>query len=98
MLQCVTRRTRCFIVVHGRLNFSPRRRFVFQAEISGKYIVLVLISLLFYFFSSRRRARGDQCTVFCIVSITSHCLGKEPALLPEPTVGLVDLSIVNFDQ
>ena len=41
-----------------------RRRFVFQTEISGKYIVLVLISLLFYFFSCLRR--GDQSTVFCI--------------------------------
>ena len=47
-------------------SFSPRRRFVFQTEISGKYIVLVLISLLFYFFFSLRR--GDQSTVFCIVS------------------------------
>ena len=43
-----------------------RRRFVFQTEISGKYIVLVLISRLFYFLSSLRR--GDQSTVFCIVS------------------------------
>ena len=43
------------------ISFSPRRRFVFQTEISGKYIVLVLISLLFYFFSSLRR--GDQSTV-----------------------------------
>ena len=40
-------------------------RFVFQTEISGKYIVLVLISLLFYFFSSLHR--GDHSTVFCIV-------------------------------
>ena len=48
-------------------SFSPRRRFVFQTEISGKYIVLVLISRLFYFLSSLRR--GDQSTVFCIVSI-----------------------------
>ena len=32
-------------------------RFVLQTEILGKYIVLVLISLLFYFFSSLRR--GD---------------------------------------
>ena len=30
-----------------------------------KTVVLVLISLLFYFFSSLRR--GDQSTVFCIV-------------------------------
>ena len=45
---------------------SPRRRFVFQTEISGKYTVLVLISILFYFFSSLRR--GDQSTVFCIAS------------------------------
>ena len=44
--------------------FSPRSRFVFQTEISGKHIVLVLISLLFYFFSSPRR--GDQSTAFCI--------------------------------
>ena len=47
-------------------SFSPRGRFVFQTEISGKYIVLVLISRLFYFLSSLRR--GDQSTVFCIVS------------------------------
>ena len=32
-------------------SFSPRRRFVFQTEISGKYIVLVLVSRLFYFLS-----------------------------------------------
>ena len=32
-------------------SFSPRRRFVFQTEISSKYIVLVLISRLFYFLS-----------------------------------------------
>ena len=44
----------------------PGRRFVFQTEISGEYIVLVSILLLFYFFSSLRR--GDQFTVFCIVS------------------------------
>ena len=37
-------------------SFSPRRRFDFQTEI------LVLISLLFYFFSSLRR--GDRSTVF----------------------------------
>ena len=43
-------------------SFSPRGRFVFQTEISGKYIVLVLISRLFYFLSSLRR--GDQSTVF----------------------------------
>ena len=48
------------------LSFSPRGRFVFQTEISGKYIVLVLISRLFYFLSSLRRR--DQSTVFCIVS------------------------------
>ena len=47
-------------------SFSPRGRFVFQTEISGKYIVLVLISQLFYFLSSLRC--GDQSTVFCIVS------------------------------
>ena len=47
-------------------SFSPRRRFVFQTEISGKYIVLLLISRLFYFLSSLRR--GDQSTVFCIIS------------------------------
>ena len=39
--------------------------FVFQTEIPGKYIVLVLTSLLFYFFSSLHR--GDQSTVFCTV-------------------------------
>ena len=42
-------------------SFSPRKRFVFQTEISGKYIVLVLISRLFYFLSSLRR--GDQSIV-----------------------------------
>ena len=47
-------------------SFSPRGRFVFQTEISGKYIVLVLISRLFYFLSSLRR--GDQSTVFCKVT------------------------------
>ena len=47
-------------------SFSPRRRFVFQTELSDKYIVLVLISRLFYFLSYLRR--GDQSTVFCIVS------------------------------
>ena len=47
-------------------SFIPRRRFVFQAEMSDKYIALVLISVLFYFFSSLRR--GGQSTVFCIVS------------------------------
>ena len=52
--------------MHSFSVVSPRRRFVFQTEISGKYIVLVLISLLFYFFSSLRR--GDQSTVFCIES------------------------------
>ena len=46
-------------------SFSLRRRFVFQTEISGKYLVLVLISLLFYFFSSLRR--GDQSTVFFLL-------------------------------
>ena len=45
---------------------GPHRRFVFQTEISGNYIVLVLISRLFYFLSSLRR--GDQSAVFCIVS------------------------------
>ena len=34
--------------------------------LSGKYIALVLISVLFYFFSSLRR--GDQSTAFCRVS------------------------------
>ena len=47
-------------------SFSPRKRFVFQTEISGKYIVLALISRLYYFLSSLRR--GDQSTVFCMVS------------------------------
>ena len=49
----------------GGLRVTFIFRFVFQTEISGKYIVLVLISLLFYFFSSLHR--GDQSTVFCIV-------------------------------
>ena len=43
-------------------SFSPRRRFVFQTEISWKYIVFILISLLFYLFSSL--SRGNQSTVF----------------------------------
>ena len=47
-------------------SFSPRRRFLFQTEISSNYIVLVLISR-FYFLSSLRR--GDQSAVFCIVYI-----------------------------
>ena len=54
---------------------SPRRRFVFQTEISGKYIVLALNSPLFYFLSSLRR--GDQSTVFCIVSSTIHLPAAE---------------------
>ena len=57
----------CVFLLHFLL--ASRRRFVFQTEISGNYIVLVLISLLFYFFSSLRRfRRGDESTVFCIVS------------------------------
>ena len=51
-------------------SFSPRGRFVFQIKISGKYLVLVLISLLFYFFSSLRR--GDQSTVSCLAKISTH--------------------------
>ena len=51
--------------VHS-FSFSPRGRFIFQTEISRKYIVLVWISLLFYFFSYL--CRGDQSTVSCIVS------------------------------
>ena len=60
-------------MTHARLRLlisafscSPRRRFVFQTEISGKHIVLVLISRLFYFLSSLYL--GGQSTVFCIVS------------------------------
>ena len=47
-----------------RINFllAPVEGLFFQTKISGKYIVLVLISLLFYFFSSLRR--GNQSTVF----------------------------------
>ena len=45
-------------------SFSPRREFVFQTEISDKYIVLVLILISFYFFPSLRR--GDQSTVFIV--------------------------------
>ena len=55
----------CPIFRFEKQTFS-RGRFVFQTEISGKYIVLVLSSRLFYFLSSRRR--GDQSTVFCIVN------------------------------
>ena len=33
-------------------SFSPRRRFVFQIEISGKYSLLVLNSLLYFLFLS----------------------------------------------
>ena len=61
-------------------SFSPRRRFVFQTEIAGKCIVLVLISLLFYFSSSLRR--GDQSTVFCVVPFSlaqRRGQGKGPA-------------------
>ena len=38
-----------------------------SSNINIIYYVFVLISSLFYFFSSRLR-RGDQSTVFCIVS------------------------------
>ena len=60
----------CVFLLHFLL--ASRRRFVFQTEISGNYIVLVLISLLFYFFSSLRR--WDQSTVFCILSI--YCISS----------------------
>ena len=36
-------------------SFSPRRRFVFQTEISGKYSLLVLNSLLYFLFLSSPR-------------------------------------------
>ena len=54
----------------GGLRVTFIFRFVFQTEISGKYIVLVLISLLFYFFSSLRR--GHQSTVSCLAKISTH--------------------------
>ena len=54
----------------GGLRVTFIFRFVFQTEISGTYIVLVLISLLFYFFSSLHR--GDQSTVFCIVILKKN--------------------------
>ena len=38
-----------------------------MAKLRNVYYVFVLISSLFYFFSSLRR--GDQSTVFCIVSV-----------------------------
>ena len=62
-------------------SLSPRRRFVFQTEISGKYIVLVLISLLFYFFSSLRR--GDQSTSFAkyLLILTDPGLQRSDTLL-----------------
>ena len=41
-------------------------------QLKSKYIVLVLISRLFYFLSSLRR--GDQSTVLCIVSSVSYLL------------------------
>ena len=50
------------------------------------------------------KKRGFGCSkgVFLkqdfVGSITSRCSGKEPALRPELTAGLVDLSIVNFEQ
>ena len=47
-------------------SFSPRRRFVSQTEISGKCIVLVSISLLF--FSFPLFAVGIGLPFFCIVS------------------------------
>ena len=43
----------------------------------GKYIVIVNISLLFYFFSSLRR--GEQSTVFCIVSFDFN-LSRSPKI------------------
>ena len=51
---------------------SSNRYIVIQIQIHAlcKYIVFILISLLFYFFSSLRR--GDQSTVFCIVSFSRH--------------------------
>ena len=50
--------------------FSPCRRLVFESKISGKYLVLVLISLLFYFFSPLCHA--DQSTAFCLAKISTH--------------------------
>ena len=41
-----------------------------EVQYIEKYIVLLLISRLFYFLSSLRR--GDQSTVFCIVNFDAH--------------------------
>ena len=60
-------------------SFSPCRRFVFQTKISGKYIVLVLISLLFYFFSSL--CGGDQSTIFSTVSSNQNSVILNSAIL-----------------
>ena len=51
-------------------SLSPRGRFVFQTEISGKYIVLVLVSRG-CFISFPLLAVGISLPFFCIVSILS---------------------------
>ena len=76
-------------------SFSPLRRLVSQTKILGKYIVLVLISLLLYFFSFL--CCGDQCTVFCIVSFDFNW-SRSPKI-PHPFAlvcryGLADIRIL----
>ena len=61
---------RSYVCFHIQQNWpAVTRRFVFQTEISGKYVEVVLISLLLYFFSSLRHR--DQSTVFCILCSAS---------------------------
>ena len=60
---CVCNGHFVFFCIHFLLA-RPRRRFVFQTEISGKYIVLVLISLPFYFFSSLNSPWGSVYRFF----------------------------------
>ena len=61
-------------------------------------------SCVFFLSDSYNRNGADvheadfTLVVALVGSITSRCSGKEPALRPERTAGLVDLSIVNFDQ
>ena len=60
---------------------NARRQFVFQTKISGKFIVLVLISLLFYFFSSLRR--GISLPIFAqyLLILTDPGLQRSSTLL-----------------
>ena len=63
--------------------FSPRRRFVFQTEISGKYIVLVLISLHNCFISFPLFAVGISLPFFVqyLLILTDPGLQRSGTLL-----------------